>query len=122
MKFKLMESFGYTYIPDDPELEGYDLELDSSEIYELLKKNFSMDEIVRILESYDYLNSNEISDEYEIEDFISDRIKFGMSIYDLLGIYEFRELIQDYISEKEWELLNDIEDSKWFKSTHGPEI
>ena len=41
----VLPSYGYTYTPNDPALEGYDLELDFSEIYDLLKNNFSIEEI-----------------------------------------------------------------------------
>ena len=56
-----------------------------------------------------------------MEDVVSTGL-LDMSIYDLLGIYDFRELLDDYISEKEQQLSDDIKDAKWFRATHGPEI
>lgn len=121
MKFKLTESYGYTYIPDDPALEGYDLELDFLEIYDLLKNNFSIEEIAQILANYGYLTDDDVSGAYDMEDVVFTGL-LDMNIYDLLGIYDFRELLDDYISEKEKQLLDDIKDAKWFRATHGPEL
>ena len=46
----------------------------------------------------------------------------GYNIYNLLGVDEFRDIIQEYISDAEEQLLIDIEDSASFKDSHGPEI
>lgn len=45
MKFKLAESFGYSYTSDDPRLSGYELELDPDDLYERLTKEFTLKEI-----------------------------------------------------------------------------
>jgi len=49
MKFRLTESVGYTYAPKDPELYGYDLELDPYEIYDKLVEEFGLENIAEIL-------------------------------------------------------------------------
>lgn len=127
MKFKLMEAIGYTYTPNDPELYGYDLELDPYEIYDKLIDNFSLQEIGNILIENGFCNEatqNEMKDASKsyLAEIIMDTITSTMNIYDLLGIDEFRDIVQEYISDAEEQLLIDIEDSASFIDSHGPEI
>ena len=123
MKFKLVESVDYTYLSNNPELQGYDLELDSEELYNKLIEEFTLDGLVSILVDYDYLDELDLSsDQFDMDDIVRDTIIYNMSIYDLLGIDEFRDVIQEFISTSENDLLADIADSNNFNMTHGPEI
>lgn len=127
MKFRLKESVGYTYAPNDPELYGYDLELDPYEIYNKLLENFNIREVVNILIENGFCNEatqNEMknADEGYLAEIVMDTITSTINIYDLLGINEFRDIIQDYIEDEEAQLLLDVQDSAAFASSHGPEI
>lgn len=127
MKFRLKESIGYTYAPEDPELYGYDLELDPYEIYDKLLENFDIQEIANILIENGFCNKetqNEMkdADESYLEEIVMDTITSTMNIYDLLGINDFRDILDEYISDAEEQLLLDVEDDIAFKSSHGPEL
>lgn len=127
MKFRLKESVGYTYAPNDPELYGYDLELDPYELYDKLLENFDIQEVADILIENGFCNEEtqeemKDADEDYLAEIVMDTITSTMNIYDLLGINEFRNIIQDQIEDEEAQLLLDVQDSAAFASSHGPEI
>ena len=106
MKFRLKESVGYIYAPNDPELYGYDLELDPYEIYDKLLENFDIQEVADILIENGFCNEetqNEMKDASEdyLAEIVMDTITSTMNIYDLLSINDFRDTIQDYIEDEE---------------------
>lgn len=127
MKFRLTEQIGgFIYNPKDPELQGYELELDAYEIYDKLIEEFGLEKLADLLIENGFCNEvtqNEMKDAGEgyLAEIVMDTIT-GDNIYNLLGVDEFRDIVQEYISDAEEQLLIDIEDSAAFKDTHGPEI
>ena len=127
MKFRLTEQIGgFIYNPKDPELQGYELELDAYEIYDRLIEEFGLEKLADLLIENGFCNEatqNEMKDADEgyLAEIVMDTIT-GDNIYNLLGVDEFRDIIQEYISDAEEQLLIDIEDSASFKDSHGPEI
>ena len=128
MKFRLTEQLGgFIYSPRDPELQGYELELDAYEIYDRLLEEFGLEKLAEILIENGFCNEstqNEMKDADEdyLAEIVMDTITSTMNIYDLLGINEFRDTVQEYISDAEEQLLLDVEDDASFKSSHGPEL
>ncbi|MBO7697256.1 MAG: hypothetical protein J6Y28_04075 [Acholeplasmatales bacterium] len=50
MKFRLTEQIGgFIYNPKDPELQGYELELDAYEIYDRLIEEFGLKKLADLL-------------------------------------------------------------------------
>lgn len=127
MKFRLTEQIGgFIYNPKDPELQGYELELDAYEIYDRLIEEFGLKKLADLLIENGFCNEatqNEMKDASEgyLAEIVMDTIT-GDNIYNLLAVDEFRDIVQEYISDAEEQLLIDIEDSAAFKDTHGPEI
>lgn len=127
MKFRLTEQIGgFIYNPKDPELQGYELELDAYEIYDRLIEEFGLKKLAEILIENGFCNEatqNEMKDADEgyLAEIVMDTIT-GDNIYNLLAVDEFRDIVQEYISDAEEQLLIDIEDSAAFKDSHGPEI
>lgn len=127
MKFRLTEQIGgFIYNPKDPELQGYELELDAYEIYDRLIEEFGLKKLADLLIENGFCNEatqNEMKDASEgyLAEIVMDTIT-GDNIYNLLAVDEFRDIVQEYISDAEEQLLIDIEDSAAFKDSHGPEI
>lgn len=127
MKFRLTEQIGgFIYNPKDPELQGYELELDAYEIYDRLIEEFGLKKLADLLIENGFCNEatqNEMKDADEgyLAEIVMDTIT-GDNIYNLLAVDEFRDIVQEYISDAEEQLLLDIEDSAAFKDSHGPEI
>ena len=127
MKFRLTEQIGgFIYNPKDPELQGYELELDAYEIYDRLIEEFGLEKLADLLIENGFCNEatqNEMKDADEgyLAEIVMDTIT-GDNIYNLLAVDEFRDIVQEYISDAEEQLLIDIEDSAAFKDSHGPEI
>ena len=127
MKFRLTEQIGgFIYNPKDPELQGYELELDAYEIYDRLIEEFGLEKLAEILIENGFCNEatqDEMKDASEgyLAEIVMDTIT-GDNIYNLLAVDEFRDIVQEYISDAEEQLLIDIEDSASFKDSHGPEI
>lgn len=127
MKFRLTEQIGgFIYNPKDPELQGYELELDAYEIYDRLIEEFGLEKLADLLIENGFCNEatqNEMKDADEgyLAEIVMDTIT-GDNIYNLLAVDEFRDIVQEYISDAEEQLLLDIEDSAAFKDSHGPEI
>lgn len=127
MKFRLTEQIGgFIYNPKDPELQGYELELDAYEIYDRLIEEFGLKKLADLLIENGFCNEatqNEMKDADEgyLAEIVMDTIT-GDNIYNLLAVDEFRDIVQEYISDAEEQLLIDIEDSAAFKDSHGPEI
>ena len=127
MKFRLTEQIGgLIYNPKDPELKGYELELDAYEIYDRLIEEFGLEKLADLLIENGFCNEatqNEMKDAEEdyLAEIVMDTIT-GDNIYNLLAVDEFRDIVQEYISDAEEQLLIDIEDSAAFKDSHGPEI
>ena len=126
MKFRLTEQIGgFIYNPKDPELQGYELELDAYEIYDRLIEEFGLKKLANLLIENGFCNEatqNEMKDADEgyLAEIVMDTIT-GDNIYNLLAVDEFRDIVQEYISDAEEQLLIDIEDSAAFKDSHGPE-
>ena len=127
MKFRLTEQIGgFIYNPKDPELQGYELELDAYEIYDRLIEEFGLEKLADLLIENGFCNEatqDEMKDADEgyLAEIVMDTIT-GDNIYNLLAVDEFRDIVQEYISDAEEQLLIDIEDSAAFKDSHGPEI
>ena len=127
MKFRLTEQIGgFIYNPKDPELQGYELELDAYEIYDRLIEEFGLKKLADLLIENGFCNEatqDEMKDASEgyLAEIVMDTIT-GDNIYNLLAVDEFRDIVQEYISDAEEQLLIDIEDSASFKDSHGPEI
>ena len=127
MKFRLTEQIGgFIYNSKDPELQGYELELDAYEIYDRLIEEFGLKKLAELLIENGFCNEatqNEMKDADEgyLAEIVMDTIT-GDNIYNLLAVDEFRDIVQEYISDAEEQLLIDIEDSAAFKDSHGPEI
>lgn len=127
MKFRLTEQIGgFIYNPKDPELQGYELELDAYEIYDRLIEEFGLKKLADLLIENGFCNEatqNEMKDADEgyLAEIVMDTIT-GDNIYNLLAVDEFRDIVQEYISDAEEQLLIDVADSAAFEASHGPEI
>lgn len=127
MKFRLTEQIGgFIYNPKDPELQGYELELDAYEIYDRLIEEFGLKKLADLLIENGFCNEatqNEMKDADEgyLAEIVMDTIT-GDNIYSLLAVDEFRDIVQEYISDAEEQLLIDVADSAAFEASHGPEI
>ena len=127
MKFRLTEQIGgFIYNPKDPELQGYELELDPYEIYDRLIEEFGLERLANLLIENGFCNEatqNEMKDADEdyLAEIVMDTIT-GSNIYNLLGVDELRDIVKEYISDAEEQLLIDVADSAAFKDSHGPEI
>lgn len=127
MKFRLTEQIGgFIYNPKDPELQGYELELDAYEIYDRLIEEFGLERLADLLIENGFCNEatqNEMKDADEgyLAEIVMDTIT-GDNIYNLLAVDEFRDIVQEYISDAEEQLLIDVADSAAFEASHGPEI
>lgn len=127
MKFRLTEQIGgFIYNPKDPELQGYELELDAYEIYDRLIEEFGLKKLADLLIENGFCNEatqNEMKDADEgyLAEIVMDTIT-GNNIYNLLAVDEFRDIVQEYISDAEEQLLIDVADSAAFEASHGPEI
>ena len=98
MKFRLTEQIGgFIYNPKDPELQGYELELDAYEIYDRLIEEFGLEKLADLLIENGFCNEatqNEMKDADEgyLAEIVMDTIT-GDNIYNLLGVDEFRDII-----------------------------
>ena len=107
-------------------LQGYELELDAYEIYDRLIEEFGLKKLADLLIENGFCNEatqNEMKDADEgyLAEIVMDTIT-GDNIYNLLAVDEFRDIVQEYISDAEEQLLIDVADSAAFEASHGPEI